>query len=209
MVWNVWHNCRYNFVLYRAHLCEIKFSRFPCSAALDFFRLGETLSTSDTERSFLYSCGGSPKSHRKSHGKSISSPSCLIKSLIKYCNSCTYVLLILNICRLQSGSVKIPLQITTKSKHGTTKSYITMSSYSNMTKHNNNPTNGTSPTYEETDMITNGDNSNSPSSPTSNQQFKTTKFSGKKTLTSTSSWPLQKANKSCHFSDDDFLWIVE
>lgn len=119
------------------------------------------------------------------------------------------VLLILNICRLQSGSVKIPLQITTKSKHGTTKSYITMSSYSNMTKHNNNPTNGTSPTYEETDMITNGDNSNSPSSPTSNQQFKTTKFSGKKTLTSTSSWPLQKANKSCHFSDDDFLWIVE
>lgn len=27
------------------------------------------LSSADTERSFLYSCSGSPKSHRKSHGE--------------------------------------------------------------------------------------------------------------------------------------------
>jgi hypothetical protein len=77
----------------------------------------------------------------------------------------------------KTGSVKIPLQITTKGKQGT-KSYITMSSYGNM-KHNINPSGGT--TYEETEMMTNGDNNYSITTPTANnQQFKT-KFNAKKT----------------------------
>lgn len=110
-----------------------------------------------------------------------------------------------HISHLCIGSVKIPLQITTKSKQGT-KSYITMSSYGNM-KHNSNNHNPSGVTYEETEMMTNGDNNYSitttttTATPTTNQQFKT-KFNAKKTSIS-SSWPSHKSHH--HYNSDDFL----
>lgn len=52
-----------------------------------------------------------------------------------------------------------------------------MSSYGNL-KHSTNPAGSVA--YEETDMMTNGDNNFSTTQPTTNQQFKS-KFNAKKT----------------------------